>query len=120
MTDPPAGPHFHKGFGLTLWHFLKHVVANGDNREHVASAAAALRRVYEALAYFRDDELPSFRNKIDKCRTLPEDQSALTALLAADRKFLLMVYNRILTSLDALPLNLVPIHGDASQSPVAI
>jgi hypothetical protein len=112
VTDLPAGPHFDNGFGLTLWPFIDHVAADGGNREHVASAAAALARVHAALADF-PEELPSFMNKIDKCRALLADRSALPALLAGDRCFLLMAYHRILASLDALPLKLVPLHGDA-------
>jgi hypothetical protein len=118
-TDVFAGPHLHDGFALTLWQYVKHLAADGENPAHMASAAAALRRVHDALADF-PGELPSFRSKIDQCRTLLESQSALPALNAADRRFLLTVYNRIIASLDALPLRLVPIHGDAGPHNVLI
>src|SRR5437016_8296934 len=26
----PAGPHFHDGFGLTLWQYVEHIPADGD------------------------------------------------------------------------------------------
>jgi hypothetical protein len=68
----PAGPHFHDGFALTLWQFVDHVAADGDSAEHAASAAAALRRVHEGLADFRDG-LPSFWIKIEQCRNLLEN-----------------------------------------------
>jgi hypothetical protein len=118
-TELPAGPHFHDGFGLTLWQFVKHVAADRDNRKHMTSAAEALRRVHDALADF-PGALPSFRIKIDECRTILENGLALPALIAADRTFLLMVYDRIIASLDALPVKFVPIHGDAGLENVLI
>jgi predicted trehalose synthase len=115
----PAGPHFHEGFALTLWQFVDHIAADGDNAEHTASAAAALRRVHEGLADFRDD-LPSFWIKIEQCRRLLENESALPALRLPDRRFLHMVYHRVRNSLDGLPLDLAPIHGDAHLGNVFI
>jgi hypothetical protein len=111
-SELPAGPHLHQGFALTLWRFVDHVAADGDNAEHAASAAAALRRVHEGLADFRDD-LPSFWIKVEQCRNLLENDSALPALCVSDRRFLLMFYDRIRGLLDGLSINLVPIHGDA-------
>jgi hypothetical protein len=111
-TDIAPGPHFLDHFGLTLWQFVEHVGADWDNREHMASAALALRRVHHALADF-PSELPSFRVKIDRCRALLEDDLATPALAAADRSFLRAAYERINTALDALRLDPVPIHGDA-------
>lgn len=108
----PAGPHFQGEVALTLWQFVEHVAADRDNREHMASAAEALRRVHDALARY-PGELAFFRIKIEKCRTLLENGSELPALITEDRIFLLMVYDRVMASLDALPLKLVPIHGDA-------
>jgi hypothetical protein len=118
-TDVFAGPHLHDGFALTLWQYVKHVAADGDNPAHRASAAEALRRVHDALADF-PGELPSFRSKIDGCRTSLESRSALPALNAADRRFLLTAHDRVIASLDALPLRLVPIHGDAAPHNVLI
>jgi hypothetical protein len=57
---------------------------------------------------------------IEKCRTLLEDESALPALSAADRALLLGVYGRSIAGVDALPLKLVPIHGDAGAHNVFI
>jgi hypothetical protein len=118
-ADFPAGPYFHDGFGLTLWRFVEHVAADFEDREHVASAAKALRRVHDALVDF-PGELPSFEIKIDQCRTWLSDESALPALSVADRTFLLAVYGRVIAALDALPLKLVPIHGDAGAHNVFI
>jgi hypothetical protein len=118
-TTPPAGPYFHDGFGLTLWQFVEHAAADFENRQHVAAAAMALRCIHDALADF-PGELPSFKTIIDECRTSLEDESALPALSIADRAFLRMVYSHSMTALDALPLELVPIHGDAGAHNVFI
>jgi Ser/Thr protein kinase RdoA (MazF antagonist) len=118
-TELAAGPHFHDGYGLTLWRFIDHVVADADNSAHVASAAQALRRMHQALADF-PGELPNFRIKIGKCRALLETASALPALPAADRAFLLTAYDRILAAVDALPIDLAPVHGDAHLGNVFI
>lgn len=119
VSTVPAGPYFDGEFGLTLWRFVEHVAADGDNREHMASAASALRQVHAALADF-PGKLPSFKIKIAKCRDLLEDESALPALPVADRIFLLELYTRIMVALDALPMRLVPIHGDAGPHNVFI
>jgi len=119
ISDLPAGPYFHDGFGLTLWRFVEHVAADPDNQQHMASAAEALRRIHDALADF-PGELPSFRAKIDQCRRLLEDDTALTALPALDRIFLHSVYRRVIDSMNALPLKPVPIHGDAGVHNVLI
>jgi hypothetical protein len=119
VTAFSAGPHFQDGFGMTLWRFVEHIAADPNNREHMASAAAALRCVHDALADF-PDELPFFRLKIDACRVLLEDASALPALPVMDRRFLLAVYSRIIAAMDALPVKAVPIHGDAGPHNVFI
>jgi hypothetical protein len=106
------GPYFHDGFGLTLWRFIAHVPADFDNQAHVVSAAKALRRIHDALADF-PGELPSYRSKLNECRTLLDDETALTALPRADRTFLLVLYDRLIAALDAISLTPVPIHGDA-------
>jgi hypothetical protein len=119
VTEFPAGPYFHDEFGMTLWRFVEHIAADPHNREHMASAAEALRRVHNALADF-PLELPSVRIKIGECRALLEDGSALPALPVADRRFLLAVYSRIVAALDALSVKAVPIHGDAGPHNVLI
>jgi predicted trehalose synthase len=111
-TELPAGPHFDDVYGLTLWRFVAHRAADADNSTDVARAAEALRRVHAALADYRD-ELPSVTVKIDKCRALLQRDAALPALAAADRTFLLRIYDRVLAAVDALPRTNVPIHGDA-------
>jgi Ser/Thr protein kinase RdoA (MazF antagonist) len=118
-TEFPAGPHFHDGFGLTLWQFVEHIAADFDNREHAAAAAMALRSVHNALADF-PSELPSFGTIIEECRALLEDELALPALSTADRAFLLGVYSHSIAALDALRLELAPIHGDAGAHNVFI
>jgi Ser/Thr protein kinase RdoA (MazF antagonist) len=85
----------------------------------MASAANALRRVHDALADF-PLELSSFRIKIGECRALLENGSALPALPAADRRFLLALYRRVVAALDVLPVKAVPIHGDAGPHNVLI
>ncbi len=67
-AELPAGPHVEQGFVLTLWKFVEHTAADGDNVEHVARAAAALHR---ALVGFRG-ELPDlflkcWRLKMNRC-----------------------------------------------------
>jgi hypothetical protein len=119
IAEFPAGPHFHDGFGMTLWQFVEHVVADFDNREHAADAARALREVHNALADF-PGELPSFRTIIDACRALLEDDLTLPALSAADRAFLLAVCDQRVAALTALPLGFGPIHGDAGAHNVFI
>jgi hypothetical protein len=115
----PAGPHFQGKFGMTLWQFVAHVPADGDNPTHVRAAAAALYRVHHALADY-PGTLPSFRTKIDKCRLLLEDRSSLPALADADRKFLLAAYDRIIRRMDSLPIELIPLHGDAGPHNVFV
>ena len=118
-TALPAGPHFQDGLGITLWQFVEHVAADSENRTDMESAARALRRIHDALADF-PGALPPFRTKIDKCRALLQDRSALTALPGADRAFLLAVHGRVTAALDAFPLEAVPIHGDAGAHNVFI
>jgi predicted trehalose synthase len=115
----PAGPHFHDGYGVTLWRFVAHLAADADNSADVKRAADALRRVHRALADYRG-ELPSFMVKIAKCRALLQRGSALPALPAADRAFLLAVHDRILAAVDASLVEPVPIHGDAHLGNVFI
>jgi hypothetical protein len=57
------GPYCCDGFVLTLWQHVVHVVADPDNRAHVASAADALWRVHDVLADYRG-QLPSWQKKI--------------------------------------------------------
>ena len=115
----PAGPHFHDKFAMSLWQFVAHAPADEENRAHVTAAAAALYRIHRALSDY-PDALPSFRTKIEKCRILLEDRLSLPALVDADRKFLLTTYDHIGKTMDSLPIELVPIHGDAGLHNVLI
>ena len=108
----PAGPYFRDKFGMTLWQFVPHTPVDEDNPAHVTAAAAALSHVHRMLADY-PGWLPSFRTKIDKCRLLLEGRSSLPSLADADREFLLTAYDRIIRAMDSLPIELVPIHGDA-------
>lgn len=119
ITELPAGPHFDGGYGLTLWQFVSHVPADEDNPAHVRSAAKALRAVHGALADF-PEALPPFWTKLGECRELLEDESALPALGAADRAFLLATYERLRGSLMRRPMKVAPIHGDAHLDNVLI
>ena len=118
-TAVPPGPHFADAFAMTFWELVTHTPAEEDNAEHIAHAAAALRRVHQALADY-PAEVPSFWAKIDQCRGLLQTQSALPALATGDRQFLLKVYDRLRISLDRLPMRLAPIHGDAHLGNVFI
>lgn len=51
-TAVPPGPHFVHTFAMTFWEFVTHIPVKEDNAEHAAHAAAALRRVHQALADF--------------------------------------------------------------------
>jgi hypothetical protein len=119
VTALPAGPHVYGAFVLTLWRYVGHVAADSDNPEHMADAADALRRIHDALADF-PGALPPLRLKIEKCRDLLRRSGALPALAATDRAFLLAAYDRIMAALAALPIEAVPIHGDAGAHNVFI
>lgn len=115
----PPGPHFSDGFAVTFWTFVDHVPADEDNAAHLALAAAALRRVHQALADF-PPKLPKFEAKIDQCRNLLQTPAALPALPPGDRQFLLTIDRSLRTAFERLPLRLVPILGDAHLGNVFI
>jgi hypothetical protein len=108
----PAGPHFRGKFGLTLWQFVAHAPADGDNPAHLAAAATALHHIHQSLSDY-PGPLPSFRTRIDACRILLTDRSSLPALGDTDRKFLLITHDRMIRTMDSLPIELIPLHGDA-------
>lgn len=115
----PAGPHFRDKFGMTLWQFVQHTPADEDSPTHVTAAAAALCHIHRMLAGYAG-RLPSFRTRIDECRLLLERRSSLPSLVDADRGFLLIAYDRIIRAMDSLPIEFVPIHGDAGLHNVLI
>jgi Ser/Thr protein kinase RdoA (MazF antagonist) len=115
----PAGPHIQDGFVLTLWEFVEHVAADGDNAEHVAHAIEALRQVHQALAGF-SGELPDFWVKAARCSSMLENETELPALRAADRDFLRTAFDRLRALIAGLPAKAVPIHGDAHLGNVFI
>jgi len=89
------------------------------NKVHMARAASALRLVHQALADFRD-ELPDFRTEIAKCHTMLESKSALPLLPSVDQQFLLSVYNRIVETLDQLPLRNAACGGEEDDPAAAV
>jgi hypothetical protein len=115
----PPGPHFSDGFAMTFWEFVSHVRANEDNADHTTRAAVALNRMHRAIADY-PSELPNFWTKIDQCRNLLQTQSALPALASRDRQFLLSIYSSLRIELDHVPMQLVPIVGDAHLGNVFI
>ncbi len=114
-----AGPHIEDGFAFTLWQFVADGAADDDNAAHVAHAAAALRRLHQALAGF-DGELSDFWAKPDRCRRLLADERALPGLGAADRAFLRAGFDRLRARVAGPPADAVPIHGDAHLGNVFI
>lgn len=115
----PPGPYSLDGHAMTLWEFVTHIPADSDNSVHVEQALATLLRVHEALGDF-PGELPDFWAKIDECRDLLRSQAMLPLLDCEDRQFLEEIYERLSVSLARLPLNRVPIHGDAHPGNVLI
>jgi hypothetical protein len=115
----PAGPHVQEGFSFTLWDFVEHLAADGDNAEHVGKAAEAMRRFHQALAGFRG-ELPDFWGKIARCRSLLDSEEALPALGTDDRDFLRKSFDQIQAWVARLPADVAPIHGDAHLGNVFI
>jgi Ser/Thr protein kinase RdoA (MazF antagonist) len=112
ITALPPGPYREGGFALTLWQFVEHARADEDDAGDIAAAAAALRRLHQALADF-SGELPPLHTTIENCRALLEDRSALPALGPGDRSFLLATHSRLAARLASLAVDMVPIHGDA-------
>jgi Ser/Thr protein kinase RdoA (MazF antagonist) len=106
-----AGPHIQDGFAFTLWEFVEHIAADGDNAAHVVRAVEALHRLHQALAAF-PGELPDFQDKMDHCRRMLESETMMPALRAADRDFLRRAFDRLRASMAGLPMSAVPIHGD--------
>jgi aminoglycoside phosphotransferase (APT) family kinase protein len=115
----PAGPHIQDGFVITLWEFIQHVAADGDDPRHVSEAADALRRVHQALSDYRG-ELPSFWLKLDRCDRLLENEATTPALGPVDRAFLQSTYGRLRATVTSTPFEPVPIHGDAHLGNVLI
>ena len=118
-AELPAGPHVCDGFALTFWPYIDHVAMDPENDDHMASATDAMRRLHNALAGYPGD-LPFWKDKMAACRTLLTDGASLSALGDEKRTFLLMVFDRIMRQLDALPVGSVPIHGDAGAHNIFI
>ncbi|MGA7808275.1 phosphotransferase [Bradyrhizobium sp.] len=118
-ADWPGGPHIQDGFVITLWKFIEHVAANGDDARHVSEAADALRRVHRALSDYRG-ELPSFWHKLDRCDRLLENEATTPALGPVDRAFLRSTYGRLREMVTSTPFEPIPIHGDVHLGNVLI
>jgi predicted trehalose synthase len=115
----PAGPHIQDDFVITLWAFVEHVAANWEDSRHVSGAADALRRVHETLLDYAGD-LPSFWLKLDRCSDILQNEAATPALSPADRAFLQSTYDRLRETVTRIPIEPVPIHGDAHLGNVLI
>lgn len=118
-ADWPAGPHIEDGFVITLWQFVEHAAADGDDPRHVSAAADALGRVHRALSDYRG-ELPSFWLKLDRCERLLDNHATTPALGAGDREFLRSAYGLLRETVTRLPSEPIPIHGDAHLGNVLI
>jgi Ser/Thr protein kinase RdoA (MazF antagonist) len=110
LASADAGPHAEDGFIMTLWPFVPHKPADGENERHQVMAADALRLVHRAFIDYPGD-LPTFEEKIESCHALL--RSAAPALSAEDRRYLLDIHDEIVAGLRDSSLERVPIHGDA-------
>jgi hypothetical protein len=115
----PSKPFIEDGLAITFWPHVAHVKAEDDDDAALSAAAHAHRRVHDALADY-PGELPLDSKKIEPCAALLRDPSALPALAAEDRIFLMRAYERLRGSLASLSVRLSPIHGDAHMGNVFI
>jgi aminoglycoside phosphotransferase (APT) family kinase protein len=112
-------PYIEEGMLVSLWPHIRHAKADYEDNVAVAGAAGALQRVHEAFADY-SGELPSFADRIEECAAQLRDSSALPALDAEDRAFLLRAYDRSIRSLAGFDFSPCPIHGDAHMGNVFI
>jgi Phosphotransferase enzyme family len=113
----PSEPLIQDGMAVTLWPHVVHAKADDDNDEGLVAAAYALRRVQDALAEY-PGELPFYADEIEQCARLLRDPTALPAMAAEDRMFLIRAYERLSACLSTLPVQPSPIHGDAHMGNV--
>jgi Phosphotransferase enzyme family len=115
----PSKPFVEDGLAVTLWPYIAHAEADDDDDAALGAAAQALRRVHDALADY-PGELPLYSERIEQCAALLRDPTALPALAAEDRIFLMRAYERLRGALASLPVRLSRIHGDAHMGNVFI
>jgi hypothetical protein len=109
----PCAPFVEDGMAVTLWPYVIHQRACGDeDRDKVSRAAFALRQVHDAFADYPGD-LPPITEKFEECASLLRQPAALPILAPEDRTFLLRTYEALVETLAALPVDPAPIHGDA-------
>ena len=105
---PPPGPHEYDSMRLTLWKFVDHDPAGVVDE---ASLIAALKDLHAKLSDY-DAELPPFTDAIAECARLLEDATAMPAMPASDRSFLIAEHARLVGRLRSYRFNSVPLHGD--------
>jgi hypothetical protein len=105
-------PFLAEGMLVTLWPHVAHAKADYEDRDKLAGAAHALRRVHDAFAGY-PGALPRYRDRIEECATLLRDVDALPGLDESDRRFLMRVHERSSDALAAFDVSSCPIHGDA-------
>jgi hypothetical protein len=112
-----AGPFVEDDLAVTLWPHIDHETRDDDDRDAVARAAAALRRVHDGLADY-PGALPSYWERIAQCGELLRGATPPLALSAADRTFLLRKYEELSDRLSRFKIASAPIHGDAHMGNV--
>ena len=114
---PEAGPHEVETCLISLWSFVDHRAAAGD--DDARAAARALREIHLALRSYPAPLAP-FTGNIDHCGALLAGDAALAALAPADRDFLRARYDDLRTQLAAMNFTSVPLHGDTHIGNVMI
>jgi aminoglycoside phosphotransferase (APT) family kinase protein len=96
------------GLTVTLWHRLE------EDRTMTPDArtlGASLRELHGLLGKCKL-QLPDFREELWRARRALDDESALAALLPADREFLREVFDTLMLDLDARQFRRRPLHGE--------
>jgi hypothetical protein len=104
--DLPCEVHWHDGLAMTFWRYYEH---DPDAEVSCVAVAASLRELHQALRSF-PGPLPDFRAGIPGARAV-FDQGHSRRLRDRDRDFLVEEHDRLRAELDAVALQLQPIHG---------
>ena len=108
-ADPPPGPYEVDGCIISLWPFVDHRPAGEAD---AAAGGAALERLQAALARY-EGALPPYHEAVAACAALADDESAMAAARADDRRFLAGLVRAGLEQLPAETANWIALHGDA-------